>query len=319
MITAILTTLVSLCLFYGKIPLAALVPLSLGLGAALGFPGGHRSTQLLTLDVLAQVSRLNKINADLKFWTALVLMALCISSKNTFTGLFLTMTVPLFVVYMGGIKLRDYIRILALPTSFLLLSGLTLLIEVTNQNTGVVGIPIMGHWLTISAVSQARSALVLSRALGAVSCLYLISLTTPMSELISVLRRVHCPNVLIELMYLIYRYIFILLSMYHTMTASARSRLGYASYRVSIRTTAGLYSNLLERSYRQAGKNFDAMESRCYQTKIQFLESRVRTETGHFIFAIVFVIITLILSLLPSGGGCGYERAIAAGAYKLQL
>lgn len=300
MVTAILTMIVVFCLFYGKISSAALVPICVGLGAALAFLCRHKHTQFLTIDVLAQTSRLNRLSSGLKFWTALVLMALCVSAQSPIVGIFLTVAMAVLIVYIGGIKLRDYIHILALPVFFLMISGLALLIEVTRQRTGVLSVPAFGYWLCISAGAQTRAVLVMSRALGAVSCLYLISLTTPMSELIGVLRRAHCPNVLIELMYLIYRYIFILLSMYHTMRDSAKSRLGYADYRVSIRTTGNIYSNLLERSYRQANRNFDAMESRCYDTEIRFLESREKVTAAQAAAAIGLMVLTLGLSLLVS-------------------
>ena len=47
-------------------------------------------------------------------------------------------------------------------------------------------------------------------AFGAVSCLYFLSLSTPMTDLIAVLERLHCPSLFIELMLLIYRFLFVL-------------------------------------------------------------------------------------------------------------
>ena len=45
------------------------------------------------------------------------------------------------------------------------------------------------------------------KALGAVSALYMMTLTTPLSEIIAVLRKAHIPKLIIELMNMIYRYI----------------------------------------------------------------------------------------------------------------
>ena len=298
MITAILTMAVVWCLFYSRIPPAALAPLCLGLGVALSWLGRHKHTQFLTIDVLAQTSRLNKVNPSLKFWTVLVLMALCVSARSPVVGIFLTAIMLMLTVFAGGLAMHDYVHLLALPVSFLLLSGLALLFEVTAHRTGVLNINVFGFWLCVGAGAQTRAALVMARALGAVSCLYLLSLTTPMAELIGVLRRARCPDVLIELMYLIYRYIFILLSMHHTMRDAAKSRLGYADYRRGLRTTGNLYWGLLSRSYRQANKNFDAMESRCYDTGIRFLENRERVTGVQAAVAAGTTIFTLSLSLL---------------------
>ncbi len=119
-----------------------------------------------------------------------------------------------------------------------------------------------------------------------------------MSSIIGVLRRARCPNVLISLMFLIYRYIFILLSMHHTMRDAAASRLGFTDYRTSVRTTARLYSQLLANSYRQADTNFDAMESRCYDTDIRFLERRNAVRAPHAVAAGVFVAVTITLAVI---------------------
>jgi cobalt/nickel transport system permease protein len=204
----------------------------------------------------------------------------------------------LLTVAVGGLHLREYVRLLAVPVSLLMISGLAVLFEVTTQSAGVLSIPVFGVWLCVSAETQAYTALVMARALGALSCLYLLSLTTPMSDIIGVLRRARCPGVLISLMYLIYRYIFILLSMFHSMRNAAASRLGFADYRASMRTTGSLYTNLLARSYRQANNNFDAMESRCYDSEIRFLENKAKISGMHAAAAFGITVFTLSLFLL---------------------
>ena len=298
MMTALLTAVVFWCLFYGQISPGILAAVCVSLAAALAFFCRHKHTQFLTIDVLAQASRLNKVNPTLKFWTVLVLMLLSVSARSPVVGIFLTSIMMALVVCAGGLRLHKYIRQLTLPVSFLMMSGLALLFEISSQKTGVLSIPVFNYWLCVSAGAQAQTALIMSRALGAVSCLYLLSLTTPMAHIIGVLRRVHCPSVIIELMYLMYRYIFILISGYHTMRSSAKSRLGYIDYRSSMRTTGMVYSNLLARSYGHARKNFDAMESRCYGTEIRFLENTAKVTVSHTAVAASITIITLGISLL---------------------
>ena len=295
MITAVLSMTVLWCLFYGRIPVVALALLCVGLGLVFVVFGGHTHTQFLTIDVFAQTSRLHVVNPSLKFWTVLTLIVLCIAARNPAIGLLMTAVMLVVTVYFGGIKLRDYISLMMLPVSFVLLSVLALLFEVTEQYTGVLGIPIFSCWIGVTSIAQTRAALVLSRALSAVSCLYFLSLTTPMVDLIGVLRRIRCPNVFIELMYLIYRYIFILLSMYHNMCQAAKSRLGYTDYRTSMSTTGNICANLLARSYLQANRNFDAMESRCYDAEIRFLENEKRITGLHASIAIILIALNFIM------------------------
>ncbi len=298
MISAVLTGIVIWCMFYGRVPPAALLSLCAAAAALFVWSGRHRHGPLLSIDVYAQASRLNAVSPALKFWTALILMALCIAAKSPLAGLIMTFSMLGLTVFAGGIKLHDYVQMLALPVSFLMVSALALLFEAAPVKTGVVAFQAFGTWLCVSAASQARAALVISRALGALSCLYLLSLTTPMSALIGVLRRVRLPGVFISLMYLMYRYIFILLATYHTMKDAAASRLGFNGYRTSVRTTAKLYGGLLSNSYRQAGTNYDAMESRCYDTDIRFLERNQKVKASHAIVASGMMVVASVLALL---------------------
>ena len=298
MLTAILTGAVLWCMFYGRSPTAVLAVLCAGLAMALAVLGRHRHTHILSIDALAQVSRLNAVNPAFKFWSVLALTALCVASATPFVGLFLAAACLCLVVCAGGLPLREYVRLLALPVSFLMLSGLALLVEITPQRTGVLAFPAFGAWVCVGAAAQVNTTLVMARAFGAVSCLYLLSLTTPMHEIIGALRRAHCPGVLVELMYLIYRYVFVLLSMYHTMKSAAKSRLGFAGCRASVRTTGNVYANLLARSYRQAGRSFDAMESRCYEAGIRFLERRKPLTVAPVAVAAGMAAVALALAVL---------------------
>ena len=297
MITALFTALVAWCMLYGRIPSAVLTVLCAGLAVTLLIAGRHRHSQHFEIDMLSQTSHLNKVNPSLKFGVAFLLMLLCVASSGPASGIFLAITVPVLLVFIGGLEFHEYIQLLALPLSFLMLSGLALLFEIGAVQTGVLNFRAFGLWFCVSTESQMQTSLVISRAIGAVSCLYFLSLTTPMSSIIGVLRRAHCPGVIIELMYLMYRYIFILISGYHTMHSAAKSRLGFADYRKSLRTTGMLYSNLLIRSYNHARKSFDAMESRCYDTGISFLENNAGIEGIHIFAAAGITIITFCLSL----------------------
>jgi cobalt/nickel transport system permease protein len=226
-------------------------------------------------------------------------MVICVASKNPYTGLFLTLAMFISAVFASGVSVHHYVQIIALPISFLLIGGLALLFEVSSGPTGVMNIDVFGFWLSVSEKAQSHTALVISRAFGAVSCLCALSITTPMPDIIGVLRRARCPDIIIDLMYLIYRYIFILMSLHHEMLNAARSRNSFRDYRTSLRVTGKIYANLLARSYQFAGRNFDAMESRCYDTGIGFLEHRNKITFAHGCFSVMILSISLCLGFLP--------------------
>ena len=88
-------------------------------------------------------------------------------------------------------------------------------------------------YIYCSKASLLKAGNLVFKALGAVSALYMMTLTTPLSEIIAVLRKAHVPKLIIELMNMIYRYIFIMIDTHSRMKNSAESRLGYCDFKTS--------------------------------------------------------------------------------------
>ncbi|MEG2074825.1 MAG: cobalt ECF transporter T component CbiQ, partial [Angelakisella sp.] len=224
------------------------------------------------IDVLSHRSRFTRMNGTLKVYASLSLIVLATLSRTPYPPLILLFIMGALTIW-GGVRARDYLSLMSLPAAFLLLGGLAILWNYSAIATGIVNIRFFGGYLILTAEAKKTAILVMSRALASVSCLYFLSLSTPMSEILSTLRRAHLPPVVIELTVLMYRYIFIMLATYHSMKDSAASRLGFGTNLQALRTTGKIYGNLLASSYRKAGGCFDAMESRCYNGKIRFLET----------------------------------------------
>lgn len=274
MIVAVLAGFVMFSLCVGTLPTAAAALLCVLVGGLLLVFGHHSHGGVLVIDVYARRSRFFEWSPALKTAGCVLLLILCVASPSPWIPLILALILALLTVCGGGIHLHDYLALLSLPAAFLLLSGLALLWDYALVKDGAAAIPFWNGWLVVTAAAQVRARLVMARALGAASCLYFLSLSTTMPEILSVLRRAHVPSVMTELAVLIYRYLFVLLSVYQSMKDAAASRLGYSGFVRSIRTTGAVYGNLLAASFRRAGACFDAMESRCYDGEIRFLERK---------------------------------------------
>jgi cobalt/nickel transport system permease protein len=296
-ITAVLAFAFAWCMFYGRIPQPYLFILCACLGFFLVYAGRRHHSDFLSIDVLAQSSKLKKVNAALKFGAVVTLIIISVASPNMYTGLFLMIVMIALMIFAGGLRLHQCVQIMALPASFLMIGGLALLFESSAGPAGVLYVNIFGYFLSVSAATQARTALIIARSFGAFSCLCFLGVTTPMPEIIGVLRKAKCPELVIDLMYLIYRYTFILISLHREMLNAAKSRLGFRDYRTSLRATGMIYSNLFVRSYLFASKNFDAMESRCYDTGIRFLEHRNKINPAHVSTFAALLFISLYISL----------------------
>ena len=270
--TAVLTGLVVICLGVGALPPPLPVLLGAAAAATLALLGGHSHGGAPAMDRYARRSRLSAWNPSLKAAVCLVLVALCVCARSPLPPLALLAVLSALTVGGGGVSLRRYLSLLSLPAAFLLLSALALLWDYAPTPAGVLHLAFGGGWLVLTAEAQAAARLVLGRALGALGCLYFLSLSTPVPEIVRVLRRWHVPAVVTELAVLIYRYVFLLLAAHRDMRAAAASRLGYGGLCRSLRTTGAVYGNLLAASFRRAGACFDAMESRCYRGELRFLE-----------------------------------------------
>ena len=272
MIVAVLAGFVIFSLCAGTLPTAAAAALCVLVGGVLLLFGRHSHGGVLVIDVYARRSRYFEWSPALKTAGCVLLLILCVASASPWVPLTLALVLALLTVCGGGIHLHDYLALLSLPAAFLLLSALALLWDYAPVMDGVLAVHFWNGWLVVTAAAQARARLVIARALGAVSCLYFLSLSTTMPEILSALRQAHVPSVMTELAVLIYRYLFVLLSVCQSMKDAAASRLGYSGLARSIRTTGAVYGNLLAASFRRAGACFDAMESRCYNGELRFLE-----------------------------------------------
>lgn len=237
----------------------------------------HRRTEPMgahAVDTLAASSGMRLWNSTGKILFALGTLLLCLALDRPAISLGVIAGAALMQCVAGGLSLRRYLRVLRTPVVFLLLAGLALACELAWMPVGRWNLPLGGMWVCVSPESL-RLALGLSlRALGAVSALLLLALTTPAGEWTAALRRVHVPELIIELMYLIYRFIFLLLDTWHQMQNAAAARAGWRGFRTSCRTFAMLAGGLLTGALRRSRVFYQAMAARGYAGGIRFLEDR---------------------------------------------
>ena len=177
----------------------------------------------------------------------------------------------ILAVWKGGIPVSRYLRFLTVPLAFLFLSTIAIMFNIKKVPLDLFAIPVGNWYITASTDSFFYALQLILTALAAVSCLYFLSFTTPMPDILEVLRKLHCPGLLIELMLLIYRFIFILLDTASAISTSQNCRLGNKDYRTSLKSFGLLGSVLMIRAITRSNKLYDAMEARCYDGRIRVL------------------------------------------------
>ncbi|MGI6006140.1 MAG: cobalt ECF transporter T component CbiQ [Ruminococcus sp.] len=226
---------------------------------------------MILIDKLCYQSRLRYENAGEKFAFAVITLFICVMSRSAAVACIVLMVTGILTVWKGGIPVSRYIRFLTVPLAFLLLSTLAIMFNIRRAPLDLFALRIGDWYLTAGSHSFFYALQLILTALAAVSCLYFLSFNTPMPDILEVLRKLHCPKLLIEMMLLIYRFIFILLDTASAISKSQDCRLGNKDYRTSLKSFGMLGSVLMIRAVSRSGRLYDAMEARCYDGRIRVL------------------------------------------------
>lgn len=253
---------------------------------------------MTSIDKLCYNSRLRYVNSDVKFWYTIITLLLCALSHSLLIACIVLAVNGILTVRAGGIPFFRYRHYLAVPLVFLFLSTLAIMFTLSKTPLDLFAIPLGDWYITSSRDTFWYSVQLILTALSCVSCLYFLSFNTPMTDILDTLRRLHCPRIIIELMLLIYRFIFVLMNIALEISTAQDSRLGNKDYRTSLHSFSSMVSVLLVRSLKQANALYDAMESRCYDGTIRVLCEHYAPEKKHILLIVVYEIILICLIYL---------------------
>ncbi len=253
----------------------------------------HTHEPFLSIDYFAYASKMRHWSPVLKGILSLITVVLCIVLNNAYVSAIVIMAMAYLVIAVGGLSVRDYSSVLLIPLAFILLSVVAVVIDFSHQPMDAYQLFCgFGYLYTTPEMLQSGLQLLL-KVLASISALQVMILTTPSLEIISVLRKTHLPAAFMDLMHMIYRYIFIFLDVFLQMQVSAASRLGYDGFRASCRTFGGVASNLFVVFLKKAGTYYDAMAARCYDGELLFLEEEKRIKGPQVVCAAIYFLYLL--------------------------
>ena len=177
------------------------------------------------------------------------------------------------VVTLAGanIPFGRYLRIALPPLGFLLLGCLSLAYSLDFAAGNFVV-----RWLPKGWTPPLQLA---ARSLGALAAMLFLALTTPMIDLIAFFRRLHVPEVLLELMVLCYRMLFVFSEAVRDTRSAQAARLGYATPRLALRSLGSLAANLTVQIWQRAHALHVAALSRNNDGPLRFLEPQYANAT----------------------------------------
>lgn len=252
-----------------------------------------------TLEYYSYNSKINSWNPHLKFWYSMVLIVLGIILSNIYISISIVFICGFITIFLGKISLKKYIDFFKVPTIFLLISVAVININFSKNITDFYYFNIGDLYIYTTDENIKKSCILFWRALSGVSSMYMLALSTPLNEIIYVMKKARTPQIIIELMYLVYRFIFIMRDSYKSMRKSIESRLGFRDYRISLLSFGKIISNILIISLRKSNSFYDAMESRCYRGEIRFFIKEKRINKKVIIgmgLSIIYLIVLYIFT-----------------------
>lgn len=217
------------------------------------------------LEDFAQTNGLRQTSPGLKLFLGASSILLSVSSSGPVAPLLVAASMSAAVLFLAKTPARVYARLLLVPVSFALMS-ITVILFITGGGAVLFVIP--GTPLSVTADGANLALLLLARVFGGMCSLYFIALTTPMTEIFDILRKLRVPAVFIDLAMLTYRFIFILIEEAGQIHRSQVMRLGYGRFRESVHSFGTLSGALFIRTWESGEALVLAMDARCYDGKL---------------------------------------------------
>lgn len=263
---------------------------------------GHRhDTGGSSIDFYACHSKIRHWNPEFKVGFSIILLLFCVLANHPAVSCVIILTSAIITVGMGGLRARQYFSVLTIPITFILLGSIAVAIDFSPRPVGDFHLYLFRGYLYLTYESLWNTLFLILKVFGAVSAMFIMTLSTPSHELFSVLRRAHCPSLIVELMHMIYRYIFILMEVQRNMRISAESRLGFCDFKTSCYSFGQIAGNLFIVALKKANAYYDAMEARCYDGTFAFLEEERTVNLKHLIAAGIYLTALTVFWLICRG------------------
>lgn len=192
---------------------------------------GHRphnkkshTHSVFMVDQLAYQSGMRMWSGEYKMGLAIGSLVFCVGANRVVSSMMVFLVMSYLILVKANIHVRTYGALLSVPFSFLVLGIMPILFEVARQPLGKMTIMIGSFYVSVTGANCGRALRLFCRAFSAVSALYMLALSTPMSEMIEVLGKWRVPKLFVELMYFVYRFIFVLTDTEKKMRVAAKSR-----------------------------------------------------------------------------------------------
>jgi cobalt/nickel transport system permease protein len=245
------------------------------------------------------MSKLKHQDPMYKLVFCMMTLGVCLWANSIIVSIIVILIMGWYTVCKGGIPYAIFMKLMIIPMAFLLIGVLTIGINVSDkQNVFMFYVSAFNINMGVTQLGIQNATHLFFKALGAVSCLYFLSLSTPMVDILQVLGKLKVPKLFIELMGLIYRFIFVLLETVDTMITAQKSRMGYSDISSSYRSLAVLAATLFIRAYKRSDDLYTSLEARGYDGELNVLQESYKIESLQYAAPITVNLILIAMTLI---------------------
>jgi len=254
---------------------------------------------MIGIDKYAYNSKLSRVKASEKFFFSIIPLLICLIANSKIVSAVTLVAMGFATISMGGFCTKRYLKFLLIPSSFLVIGVITIIINKLEPASAgkLFYFEIFNSIYGITTKSLNLGITLYLKSLASISCLYFFSLNTPMNSIFNFLRKLKLPILIIELMELIYRFIFIVWEQASKIHIAQSSRLGYNGFKRSIKSLAELVSMVFIKSMNRVERIDIALESRGFDGNFIFLieEEKESKEVKYFGGLLIIALIAIIV------------------------
>jgi cobalt/nickel transport system permease protein len=206
----------------------------------------------------------------------------------------IAMAMAMIALLIVRIPPATYFQVVAIPIGFAFAGAVATLFSVAPGGGGLR--------ITVAPNGAAIAAGLVARSLAATSCLCLLLLTTPITEIISILRQCGLPSAICELMLAVHRFIYIFAQTAASIWLAQTARCGYASKRNAYRSISRLVAALFIHSIERAGRMEIGISARGYEGAVRLIEPARALSVKALCGVALLEISVVTLSLSFNGG-----------------
>jgi cobalt/nickel transport system permease protein len=250
------------------------------------------------LEDIAQTNGLREVNTYLKLAAGLGGILLVLLSASYVAPLTIALMFTAAILILARIDGRTYAKLFVVPFWFAVMSVAVIILLSGGSTVYWSWSP--ASWLSFSITAESinQGIFVFCRVIGGMSALIFIALTTPMTDLFVVMRRVRIPEAVLDLAMIIYRSIFSIMDQLVQTYQAQVMRSGYTSFRESVQSFSSLCGSVFISSWEEGEDLIRAMDARCYTGKFAILGENRPVERVPLLVVVTFIALSSAIVIL---------------------